>query len=439
MLELNEAFWEYVERNSKADTAKLRLSAHGKEFPFDVDFAITQIECRHKARGKLDALLANKEFLFPTVLSSEQATHFEVSQLHARIIGKTDTLLDMTSGLGVDFLANSKNTVHAVAIDMDPLKTEVLAHNLAVLGCGNAEVVTADSIRFLKELRGYPNTGSGFKPFGAIFVDPARRDGGNSRLFDPAACAPDIVSNWPLLLSSARDVYVKLSPMADITDLLQRLPDVRDVYVVGFKNECKEILLHASGSPDIPAGENPDKYTGHRNAPAHDVRLHCIDIMGISKMERHSDPAVRLHELSLSFSELYIANREERAYCREEDLIEGYLYEPDITVMKAGAWNVLPRRFPHLKTLSPNCHLHSSDILYKEYPGRILKIERILPGNSVKEVRKGRYNVVTRNYPIDADALARKLKVSGADKSFIYGVTAGHSETPLLLVCSKEK
>ena len=44
----DKTFFEFIEVNAKEDLSKLKLKYHGKSLPFDLDFALLQIECRRK-------------------------------------------------------------------------------------------------------------------------------------------------------------------------------------------------------------------------------------------------------------------------------------------------------------------------------------------------------------------------------------------------------
>ena len=96
-----EEMWGYVAANAGADTLKLMLKSE-PDLPFDKRFAVMQIECRKKTRNKIPELLANERFLFPKAISAEQCTHQQVAQFHASLFLPTDSVLDMTMGLGVD-------------------------------------------------------------------------------------------------------------------------------------------------------------------------------------------------------------------------------------------------------------------------------------------------------------------------------------------------
>ena len=65
----------FIADNRLSDPDRLRLKYAGRRLEgVDLDLAITQIECRRKARNKLPDAVACPEFIFPSVLAAEQCT-----------------------------------------------------------------------------------------------------------------------------------------------------------------------------------------------------------------------------------------------------------------------------------------------------------------------------------------------------------------------------
>jgi hypothetical protein len=112
------------------------------------------------------------------------------------------------------------------------------------------------------------------------------------------------------------------------------------------------------------------------------------------------------------------------------------LYEPNASILKAGAFKFIGQQF-NLFKLHVNTHLYTSIDLVKNFPGRVFKIEMISPKeNDLKNFfSDGKANVATRNYPLSADELKKKLKVRDGGEMFLFGTT---SSTKLLIVASRE-
>ncbi|MDE7109673.1 MAG: hypothetical protein K2O49_06895, partial [Muribaculaceae bacterium] len=88
-----------------------------------------------------------------------------------------------------------------------------------------------------------------------------------------------------------------------------------------------------------------------------------------------------------------------------------YLYEPNASIMKLAPWAILSDRYPGLKKLGKDSHLFISDSRFDDFPGRVLKIDKTINKKDRKTLKGFPANVVTRNYPLSADNLRKKLGV----------------------------
>ena len=179
------SFFSFIDDNMKQDIAKLRLRHHGKVAEFDVDFAITQIECRKKFRKKLPHFTSFPKTLFPSVLSGEQASHEAVAKFHTSLFNGNEKVIDMTAGLGIDAMTIATKAKSVIACELDSLKAACLVHNKDAGNLSNIEVKNVDSIEIMKS---YLNC------FDTVFIDPARRGAGNKRVYNFHDCQPDILS-----------------------------------------------------------------------------------------------------------------------------------------------------------------------------------------------------------------------------------------------------
>lgn len=66
----DKTFFEFIEVNAKEDLSKLKLKYHGKSLPFDLDFALLQIECRRKYATKNEKLPVKLKCGFPFNIGS---------------------------------------------------------------------------------------------------------------------------------------------------------------------------------------------------------------------------------------------------------------------------------------------------------------------------------------------------------------------------------
>lgn len=137
-MELSTEFSRFVVENRHSDVGGLRLKYAGKRnMNFDVDFAITQVDCRQRAKNKLFGWIENENFLFPSTLSSEQSTSELIAEFHASLIPKDSTVLDMTCGLGIDSMTFARYGANVKSIEINQSIAEIVSHNIQVCGIKN--------------------------------------------------------------------------------------------------------------------------------------------------------------------------------------------------------------------------------------------------------------------------------------------------------------
>ena len=388
-----EEMWGYVAANAGADTLKLMLKSE-PDLPFDKRFAVMQIECRKKTRNKIPELLANERFLFPKAISAEQCTHQQVAQFHASLFQPTDSVLDMTMGLGVDSYYISQRVASLKAIELDEEIAAAGAHNYAFT------VVNADSVAWLTQTD---------ERFDAVFIDPARRGDGGARLYGLADCAPDVLSILPTIKAHAKRLYIKASPMIDVTQSMRDLaPHLTDVWAVSVKNECKELFFEVDFSVECA-----------------DVHLHALNFEAGGTQEVVVDSAALAVE-----------------GCYGSPSAGQYLYEPNASVMKIGAFAALTRQFP-IQQIAKNSHLYYSDDFVQDFPGRKFVIDSIIPfsGKEAKTVGKQhkQLNIATRNFRLSADELKKRLKVRDGGDCYLFATTLANGEQVLLFTRKADK
>src|SRR5690349_13979158 len=186
---LPEAARQYVADNLHEDPAKLALQA--RRYPgLPVPELVRQIQARQKARTKLPAWADNPDLIFPPALSVEQASSARTAAFKASLVNG-QRLVDLTGGFGVDasYFATQVPEVHYV--ERDPALVAVVRYNLAQLGITNVQCHAGDALQFLKST---PDT------FDWIYLDPARRDTADRKIYRLQDCEPDVLRLLPLLL-----------------------------------------------------------------------------------------------------------------------------------------------------------------------------------------------------------------------------------------------
>ncbi|MCM1378263.1 MAG: hypothetical protein NC097_03490 [Clostridium sp.] len=393
---ISDNIFDFVEKHLLDDPGILRLRYSDNDNRNQIFFAIDQVECRSRFSKKLPSFLANPKFVFPTVLSGEQATHEEVAQFHATLISPGDKkILDMTSGLGIDSMTIAQNhNVDITSIDIDSCKTETLKHNCQVLKIKNLQPICADSLKFLERCQA--------DSYDLIFVDPARRSDSGSRVFGFTDSRPDIISNWDRITHCASRILIKASPMVDINRAIHEIPNVRSIYIVSRRGECKELLI-----------ESQRDYSS-------EVKINVVEI---------GNGEIRRFEFDLKTSQLPV-------YVADTEGFEGkYLCIPDAGIMKSAAWGELTAKIGGLRKLAVNTHLFVADTKPDNFPGRVLIIGGTVSGKELKKFKGKKINVIARNYPLTANQLTKKLGVTEGGDTYIIGCKVYSKEKPIILSC----
>lgn len=397
-------FKEWVEEHVHDNVTALRLR-HASASS-EIKEAVSQIEYRQKAADKFlkcrqpggSAETAECSFApqwFPSALSVEQASSATVACFHAAVVAPLRSLLDMTMGLGVDAAAiASLDGAKVTAIERDSRLCLFAKENYRNIA--NMEIINADSVEWLR---------STDRVFDWIFIDPARRDGIGRRVYNIHDCTPDVAEILPLMLTHARDVLVKLSPMLDISATIADLRHVRKIYIVEERGEVRELLAHISR--DVES----DCDTTEIEAVSVDWKFSFTRAQEAAAAERYAEPAAG-----------------------------EYLYEPAPAVMKAAPFKLLCDKFD-ISALHPNTHLYVSPRKIDGFPGKRYRIEAVIPYGSkyIKRFAKEypAASVSVRNFPCTAAALRAKLKVKESDAVKVAGVTL-KGGGQVLLVMRKE-
>ena len=381
---MNTATRDFIEKHLKDDVRQLAL----QKFPDDVDkmLVLNQIEARQLLSKKVPSWASNPDLLFPKHLSIEQSSSEITAKYKASIILDGDTFVDLTGGLGVDSYFLSEKFKTSYYVENQKELCELAEHNFDVLG-RKITVVNSDSETFLSKNQN----------FDLVFIDPARRDVYNRKMVSLHDCSPDvvkIVETFPETSPRKPSFLIKASPMLDISLIINELQNISEIHIVSVKNECKEILIKIE-----PGFEGEIKYF-------------CVNFVG--------------NDLKTSqffeFSEISECSE----YSSFAPTIKRYLYEPNASLMKSGAFKLISQRFG-IEKLHVNSHLYTSDDLVSEFPGRIFEVVGFAPFN--KKIKKELLNgiteasVATRNFPLSANDLRKTLNLKESDKNFVFGTT----------------
>lgn len=361
---------DYINDNLNADANKIALAKSPFVNVSSAELA-TQIIAKRKAKQKLPTWYNAENIYFPPVLSIEQ-TSSESTAHFKSTLAKGEVLLDLTAGLGVDSFYFAKKVKQVYSCEINEELSHISTHNAKSLNATNITCLATDGLEFIK------NTAT---KIDTIFVDPARRNT-SGKVFKLADCTPNIVAHLDLLLNKCERIIVKTSPLLDISAGLSELKNVSEIHILSVKNECKELDWVIDGA-----------YNGN-------TKIICASINGEAKIV-----TIPLNELKQN---AVIADNE----------IAGYLYEPDVALMKSGAFDWIAYQF-NLKKLESQSHLYIADVAKPEFVGRIFEIKSVISLNELKKSRGLKGNVIVRNFPDQAENLVKKYKIESAREEFI--------------------
>ena len=346
-----------------------------------------QIKSRKKAKNKLKSWYHTENILFPAPMSVEQSSSEITAQYKATILnGKSIT--DLTGGFGVDTYYFSKAFFSCNYVESNHELAEIVKHNLSVFKQDNVNVYTKTAECYLSEDHEMTDV---------YFIDPSRRDDQKNRVYLLEDCRPNLSLIIPKLLRGNRQVMVKLSPLLDIKKTLDEFPQVTEVHVVSFKNECKELLFILESNRDI------------------EPEIKTIDLWSDQKFD-------------------FKYSNEESAVANLLDPMD-YLYEPNSSILKAGAFKVIADHFK-VNKINVHSHLYSSKHLIDEFPGRKFKIQGScsVSRKELQDLINGnKCNLAIRNFPTSIVELKKKLKISDGGDHYVFATTLQNGSKRLIV------
>jgi 16S rRNA G966 N2-methylase RsmD len=345
---------------------------------------LEQIVTRRKAKEKLPLYYQTPGIIFPPPENFEQSSSEVTALLKSELIhnlmdGTSAVIADLTSGFGVDayFLSTIADKIHVV--EPDRSLADLAQHNHQLLGAHNIEyhISTAESFLHATDIR-----------FDLIYADPSRRTVERKKIRSFEESQPDILKLQNNMFDKSSLLLIKASPLLDIQAGISQLVCVKKVFVISVSNECKEILFLCEKS----FGNTPSVET--------------INILTVGEPEKFVFSFAREREQTVDFS----------------DPLK-YLYEPNASIMKAGAFKSVATSF-NLKKIQSSTHLYTAEHFVSNFPGRKFLIETFVkpdPAEIRKYLPEGKANVTTRNYPLSPEALKKKTGLKDGGEKFLIG------------------
>lgn len=432
MEHISEATRLFIHEHRTEDVRQLALQA-SRSADINLSFALDQIAGWQTARTKLPSWAATDRIIYPPHLSMEQCSSELTARYKEKVIAANlplhrETVLsanhphvfiDLTGGFGVDFSFMSRSFDQRIYVEREEHLCEIAHHNFSCLNL-DATIKNDESTAFLHAI----------SQAECIFLDPARRNEHGGRTYGIADCTPNVLEMWEELLSKAELVLLKLSPMLDWRKVVKDLREADkrgtqswylEIHIVSVDNECKELLVVCKeGVKEVKE----------------EVKLVCINLFSKGGEERFevipqpSSLSPQPSALSPQSSALSLQPSQGR--------LEGfsYLYEPNASVMKAGCFDELAKRFG-VHPLAQNSHLFVANHSCADFPGRHFEIVRC---SSMNKKELGRSltditcaNITVRNFPMTVAALRKRLKLKDGGDIYIFATTLAQGEHVLII------
>jgi hypothetical protein len=384
----------FVQEHLRDDVSALALRL-GRFPHLNASVVLRQVAGYQALMKKVPSWASNPDLIFSDSLPLEQCSSEATARYKASILpANVCSLADLTGGLGVDFAFLAAGKTNALYVERREDLASIASENFNALGLIHARVLHGDGPSYLAE------------PFDLLYLDPARRDAKGSKVVALSDCEPDIASIKSTLFTKAPLLLVKLSPMLDITLALKQLPETTEVHIVSVDGECKELLFLLSAENVVP-----------------EPRIVCVNLRGNAPTQ------------SFEFTK----SQEQSSQCRLASEPMHYLYEPNASLLKAGAFSILTHAFSLYK-LHPNSHLYTSESLVEDFPGRTFVLENQLPAQQ-KALKSAlshlpKANITVRNFPETVEQIRKRTGLKEGGDVYLFATTLAE-ERKVVLQCRK--
>lgn len=377
---LNPEIQDFMHEHRRDDVHDLALKkSPQKNWPYAL--IMEQIKAKQKAQKKIPQWLEhNSQTIFLKSALLEQASSSATAKYKAKLVaGKT--FVDLCAGVGVDACALADYYETGFLVEKDKETAELLAHNFSLLTKRNIRVINEVAEEVVKTI----------DPVDLAYIDPQRRDKQRKGKYRLEGCQPNVLNLLPALRQKAKNIMIKCSPMMDIDQGLEALPETQHVHVVQYDGECKELVFVISSNADI--------------------------------IEKSSIPitAVILNDLGNAQKSLTFTRDEEKSSKTEFEEPENMLFEPDPAFLKSGAYRLIAKTY-NLKKLHPHTHLYTGGAPNPDFPGRQFEIIKIMPAHQ-KALSLKQANLAIRNFPGTTNDLKKRLKIKDGGEDYIFACT----------------
>lgn len=379
---MNNEDIQFIIDNLDKDTSKLM-------FKYDKDlskrFLINQIGKRQKTINKLPSLYSKFDFIFPQNSKAIEQCSSEISAKIKSKFFKGDKFIDLTGGLGIDFIHISKgyNVSYYNELDLDLYHLALNNFKDENIEFSNSKAEDLDIINN--------------EYFDLIYIDPDRRNNNNKKLVLLEDLSPNIVELEKNL--KYKNLLIKLSPLFEINEFYKYYTYF-DVWLIQVDGELKELLLHLNK----------------------DIISNNLKIIEIIKDD--------FKEYNYEISKEMIPTSDNNFK---------YLFEPIVSILKANLQDKIAID-NGLSKINANTQYLFSNEVKTDLPGNFFKIELKLNYNK-KDFEKNNIDsgiIKIRNFDDSISSIKKKLKLKESNDRYLL-FTKDHQNKNTCFVCKKIK
>lgn len=374
--------------NTHANSVISDLLLKGTSFPgVETKIIIEQIEAKNKSKTKLPSWFSAENIYYPNKLNIEQ-TSSEITAKYKSELLDGDTIIDITGGFGVDCFYFSKQFKTVTHCEINETLSDIVAHNFKQLKVNTIKTVKQDGIDYLKTKE---------NKYDWIYIDPSRRHENKGKVFFLKDCLPDVPYHLESLFKYSKHIMIKTSPLLDLSLGINELNHVKTIHIVAVNNEVKELLWV------LEAGFNK-----------------AISIKTVNIKKETNDTF-----------QFYL--EQEKQIEAQYSLPLTYLYEPNVAILKSGAFNEIAKQLDVYK-LAKHSHLYTSETLV-DFPGRVFEIKKTLVYNKkdVKKLALKKANITTRNFPETVKQIRQRFQIKDGSPDYLFFTTDVNDKKTVLL------
>ena len=379
-----ESVQQFISKQSPVDVAKLVFQPPLFDGIANAEI-VYQLEAREKLRKKQPEWAETDGLIFAPPKAIEQCSSLFTAAYKAEVAstlvnGRAHTAVDLTAGFGVDTHAFSKSFGTVVAAEKDAQLAELSRHNFKQLNALNIEVRTASAEAYLTDM----------PQVDFLFLDPDRRDETGAKRIGFEYYAPNIIEQYASLLSKARLIGIKVSPMIDLSYAKKHLPDLIRVDLISVENELKELVLWLS-----------------REQQSTQIKLvHAF-------LFKHKPPQL-VEELATG------SDAFDKPLLPFEEA--SYLIDPAAAFVKSRRFSGLLERHPQLHFANHSSFLLTAKEAVHGVPGRLFHIQELIPYSkkNLKRFSKQAFSVQAKGRKQRADEVRKALNLKESETEFLF-------------------